>query len=219
MHDSTGMTHQAKPSPRFCPQCRSSFPGVPERSICPSCGDALLPKGYCSVCEDYWPLQEGTSCPKHDIPLDSMGPDAPEPILDGEGRPLRWTTVAQYSDSQAASAPRIRLEAEGIPTFLDGERMGSRAMYHVATGGVRLKVPDTLAEDARIILSQTWSATAAELDIDDEFEKEDFDDQDSTEDEHASHPHDLSVGYNFLIFLALGLPSLLLAYLLLRYLY
>ena len=147
------------------------------------------------------------------------GARRPEPILDGEGRPLRWTTVAQYSDSQAADAPRIRLEAEGIPTFLDGERMGSRAMYHVATGGVRLKVPDTLAEDARIILSQTWSATAAQLDIDDEFEKEDFDDQDSTEDEHASHPHDLSVGYNFLIFLALGLPSLLLAYLLLRYLY
>jgi hypothetical protein len=65
----------------------------------------------------------------------------------------------------AAEAPRIRLEAEGIPTFVEGERMGARSMYHVATGGVKLKVPDNLASDARIILSQTWSATAAELDI------------------------------------------------------
>ena len=43
----------------------------------------------------------------------------------------------------------IRLEAEGIPTFVDGERMGSRSMYHVATGGVRLMVPDSLAPEPR----------------------------------------------------------------------
>ena len=130
------------------------------------------------------------------------------------------TTDALYSDSQAASRHRgFDSKPRASPPFWTGERMGSRAMYHVATGGVRLKVPDTLAEDARIILSQTWSATAAQLDIDDEFEKEDFDDQDSAEDVHASHLHDLSVKYNLLVFLVLGVPSLLLAYLLLRYLY
>jgi len=84
-------------------------------------------------------------------------------------------TVSQFSDSLAAEAPRIRLEAEGIPTFVEGERMGARSMYHVATGGVKLRVPDNLAADARIILSQTWSATAAELDLDERHE-DDLDD-------------------------------------------
>ena len=102
-------------------------------------------------------------CPKHDLPLDALGP----PVLrfDVQGQPVRWVTVCHFNDSLAAQAPRIRLEAEGIPTFVDGERMGAPSMYHVATGGVRLRVPDSLAADARIILSQTWSALAAELDL------------------------------------------------------
>ena len=43
---------------------------------------------------------------------------------------------------------------EGV---LDGERMGSAAMYAVATGGVKLQVPDSLAADARVLLSQSWA--------------------------------------------------------------
>jgi hypothetical protein len=133
------------------------------------------------------------------------------------GWPLRWVTVGQFTDSQAAEIPRIRLEAEGIPTFVEGERMGSRSMYHVATGGARLAVPDTLADEARIILSQTWSATALQLGIEEEPEEDD-----------ESYPPSSQTGLigdstslrdNVLIFLALGLPSLFLAYLLLRYLY
>jgi hypothetical protein len=100
-------------------------------------------------------------------------------MLDDGGKPLAWITIARYPDTQAAEAPRIRLEAEGIPTFIDGERMGARSMYHVATGGVKLKVPESLATDGRIILSQTWSATAAGLDIDEGFSDLD-DDVDDT---------------------------------------
>ena len=61
---------------------------------------------------------------------------------------------------------RIRLEAEGIPTFVEGERMGAPAMYRVATGGVKLQVPAEFAADARVILSQDWS-WPGELDGDD----------------------------------------------------
>jgi hypothetical protein len=139
-------------------------------------------------------------------------------MLDGDGRPCRWTTVAHYSDTQSTDAPRIRLEAEGIPTFVEGERMGSRAMYHVATGGVRLKVPDTMAHDARIILSQTWSATAAQLGIDEDYDEE-VGELDLAEGASGSLGRRWSVSYNLLIFVAVGLPSLVLAYFLLRYWY
>jgi hypothetical protein len=126
-----------------------------------------MTQGYCPVCEDYLRLPAGVLCPKHDLPLETQAP--PRPRLDDGGKPLRWVTIARYPDTQAADAPRIRLEAEGIPTFIDGERMGARSMYHVATGGVKLKVPESLATDARILLSQTWSATAAGLGIDESF--------------------------------------------------
>ena len=54
-------------------------------------------------------------------------------------------------------------------------------MYHVATGGVLLKVPDTMAHDARIILSQTWSVTAAQLGIEDDDDDEEVGDHHLTE--------------------------------------
>ena len=72
--------------------------------------------------------------------------------------------MGRFADTLACQPPRIRLEAEGIPTMIDGARMGDRSMYQVATGGVRLRVPEDLAADARVILAQTWSATAAALD-------------------------------------------------------
>lgn len=221
------MIPQARPAPRYCPNCLSSFPAGHEPPACPECGGALLPKGYCPVCEDYWPIPVGELCPKHDLPLDAVGP--PGPLLDQAGKPLRWATVAHYSDSQAADAPRIRLEAEGIPTFVDDERMGSRSMYHVATGGVRLKVPETLVHDARVILSQTWSATAAQLGIDeldeDEYEYEDEYEKGDEEDRSpALEPHDgpsydaltPSLISSLALFLLVGVPCLILAYMILK---
>ena len=111
-------------------------------------------RGYCGVCDRFWPLGVGANCPKHEIPLDDpplAGPD----VSDGEF--TDWVSIAAYAQPIAAEVPRIRLEAEGIPTFLEGERMGGHGLYSVATGGVRLQVPGDLANEARIVLAQTWS--------------------------------------------------------------
>jgi hypothetical protein len=107
--------------------------------------------------------------------LEEQAPPALGRRLAEEG--TSWVEVGRFSDALACQPPRIRLEAEGIPTMIDGERMGDRSMYQVATGGVRLRVPENLAADARIILSQTWSADAAALDIDD-WHDDDFEPDD-----------------------------------------
>ena len=80
-------------------------------------------------------------------------------------------TVATFSHPNQANAPRIRLEAEGIPTFLDGERVAGNTLYQVATGGVRLQVPASLASAARILIDQTWAPPPeAEVDTEDAWE-------------------------------------------------
>jgi hypothetical protein len=80
-------------------------------------------------------------------------------------------TVATFSHPNQANAPRIRLEAEGIPTFLDGERIAGNTLYQVATGGVRLQVPASLASAARILIAQSWSPPIqADDDLDDAWE-------------------------------------------------
>ena len=86
--------------------------------------------------------------------------------------------------------------------------MGSRSMYHVATGGVRLRVPDSLASDARIILSQTWSALAAELDL--EAEHEDEQEQPQPESHFETVSNAMSLRLSLVFFLSVGLPALLL---------
>jgi hypothetical protein len=80
-------------------------------------------------------------------------------------------TVARFGDALRAEAPRIRLEAEGIPTFVEGERMGSPSMYHVATGGVQLRVPASLVADARILLAQSWATPDEDDDLDDAWDE------------------------------------------------
>jgi hypothetical protein len=70
-----------------------------------------------------------------------------------------------------AQGPRIRLEAEGIPAVLQGERMGSRSMYAVATGGLKLQVPRPLEADARVLLSQSWTSPVSDDDLDDAWEE------------------------------------------------
>ena len=86
-----------------------------------------------------------------------------------------------FADSLAVAAARIRLEAEGIPTFLEGERMGSSSMYQVATGGVKLQVPADLVGDARIILAQSWSLGPVEDEDDDLGEVENDWDETATQ--------------------------------------
>ncbi len=150
--------------PRFCPGCRHLAP--PGSTLCPACGDSLVDRGYCGVCERFWSLARGESCPKHDIPLEDVPEDSFSDVAFTD-----WVSVATYTQTLAAEAPRIRLEAEGIPTFLDGERVGGHGLYQVATGGVRLQVPRHLADDARVVLSQTWNAGPIdEDDLDDAWD-------------------------------------------------
>jgi hypothetical protein len=115
----------------------------------------MLDQGYCPVCEGDWKLPVGALCPKHDLELEP-GPSTRAPRIDpAAGATL--VTIRSFARAGEAEAARIRLEAEGIPTFLQGERMGTNGMYHVATGGVKLQVPQELAADARILLAQSWA--------------------------------------------------------------
>jgi len=151
--------------PRFCPRCGTA--GRDESALCGTCGDALVPQGYCPVCEAYWTLAVDTPCPKHELALEASPAQANLPHPRASNDP--WVTVGRFADGLRAEAPRIRLEAEGIPTFVEGERMGSSSMYPVATGGVKLRVPASLVADARILLAQSWSLPTDD-DLDDAWD-------------------------------------------------
>lgn len=153
--------------PRHCPRC--GWAETLADPLCPECGETLVEQGYCAICEDFLSIPPGMLCPKHDVELD----EGPAPLLEGlaPGETPTWVTVATYHDTLEAEAPRIRLEAEGIATFLEGERMGSRSMYQVATGGVKLQVPEALVPDARVILAQSWTSPVEDDDLDDAWDE------------------------------------------------
>ncbi|MDG3004034.1 hypothetical protein [Paludisphaera mucosa] len=155
--------------PGYCPTCRRTVAKADPSKLCAHCGDRIVPQGYCPVCEGFQLGGDGAVCRKHDVPL-----EAAPPTSSGVDAAGPWVEVAHYPDAMDCQPLRIRLEAEGIPTTIDGERMGSRSMYAIATGGVVLRVPQSLAGDARVILSQTWSKDSAELGIEDD----DWDDLD-----------------------------------------
>jgi hypothetical protein len=140
-----------------------------EETLCRACGEATWPQGYCEVCDDFWMLPAGSLCPKHDVPLLEEPPPR-GPVAGGAAASSRLVTIGAYGPEEAEIL-RIRLEGEGIPTFIQGERMGSASMYQVATGGVKLQVPQSCAGDARILLSQSWSAPTADDDLDDAWEE------------------------------------------------
>lgn len=149
--------------PQFCPGCGRESGAV--AALCADCGGRLVGQGYCPVCERFLRLTVGSACPKHEVELE------PAPARPEDHPATRWVTVETFGDALKAEAPRIRLEAEGIPTFVEGARMGSHSMYPVATGGVRLQVPQPLAADARVVLSQTWAPVAApDDDLDDAWD-------------------------------------------------
>jgi hypothetical protein len=146
--------------PHYCKRCNEAIPKNNEDPLCPECGERLIPQGYCPVCEDFWRLPVTALCPKHDIVLEDGPPPSRAPLA--HGRSISWVTVKVFPDTLAAAVPRSRLEAEGIRTFIEGERMGSANMYRVATGGVKLQVPAEQASEARVILSQSWSLPSDE---------------------------------------------------------
>jgi Putative prokaryotic signal transducing protein len=152
--------------PRFCPDCGHTAGGAPEQTLCSHCGEVLQLQGYCDICESRLRLSVGMKCPKHDVVLVSN--ESSSTTGSRAARPISWVTLTRFPDSMTVAPARIRLEAEGIPTFVDGERMGGLSMYRVATGGVKLQVPAELVNEARIILSQCWSLESDETDIDDD---------------------------------------------------
>ena len=146
-------SHDQSRIARLCPRCRRSIEVEPHVHLCKHCGETLVDRGYCPICEAYLNQPVGASCAKHDVILE----EHPEEFDLSSFTSRKWVTLETYPSRGAAEGLRIRLEAEGIPTFLDGERMGSSAMYQVATGGVKLQVPEELLDDARILISQSWS--------------------------------------------------------------
>lgn len=144
--------HAGQDPGRFCRNCGLIFDL--NKALCPECGDRATLLSYCDVCERFWRLPTGTPCPKHDLPLaeSTVSPARSDPER------IDWATVKTFPTLPLAEAPRIRLEAEGIPTFLDGERMaGNLVIHNNAVGGVKLQVPRELVGQARILLDQTWS--------------------------------------------------------------
>jgi hypothetical protein len=122
------------PVQRFCPRCEGDVPAGTE--LCPACGERAQDQAVCSICERAWNLAEGTPCPKHDVPLVAWSEHdeatrPPDDIASG------WVTIARFRHTIAAEPPRIRLEAEGIPTFLDGARMGANALHNPGGRGSR----------------------------------------------------------------------------------
>lgn len=160
--------------PRFCPRCLAR--GKAGQILCDECGETMALSGYCTVCDNYLSLAPGALCPKHDLTLDDAPPPARFETMDTAF--TDWVRVAAYPHPMAAEAPRIRLEAEGIPAFLEGERMGDHALYAIATGGVKLLVPKQLEAEARILLSQSWSLP---IPADDEIDG-DWDDHEISDD-------------------------------------
>lgn len=153
-------------APRFCGRCDVDVPAG--EWACPTCGEAPADQGYCPVCECFWRREPGSECPKHDLPLEdrvaapgSAGPPVAAP---------RWVTVATFGETNEAAPSRLRLEAEGVPTFLDGEFLGQNVGFQLATGGVKLQVPEPLAAEARILLAQRWTSERAADDLDDAWD-------------------------------------------------
>ena len=154
--------------PRFCPRCQGE--GRSDGPLCGDCGETLRDRGYCAICERFWKLPAGAACPKHEVELIDEVPSTE--AFDPAGGRAALVTVATFAHPNQANAPRIRLEAEGIPTFLDGEHVGGNSFSSVATGGVRLQVPAPLASAARVLMAQTWSPPAgADEDLDDAWEE------------------------------------------------
>ncbi|MEF8787947.1 MAG: DUF2007 domain-containing protein [Planctomycetota bacterium] len=64
--------------------------------------------------------------------------------------------IRSYSYAWEANVERGVLEEEGIPTFLeDDETVSMNWLYSNAVGGVKLQVPESRAEEAVEILSET----------------------------------------------------------------
>lgn len=111
-------------------------------------------------------------CPKHEVELIEFEPTRSD--RSAERVAIQWVTVCTFQNPCESEPLRIRLEAEGIPTFINGERMASHLLGHGARGGVELLVPIEDVQEARVILAQSWRI---DLDDDPDDEWDDSDDE------------------------------------------
>ncbi len=159
---------QESTAPGFCARCQKRRNR--ELRLCSDCGDRVVDQGYCGICERYWLLGVGEFCPKHDCELEPPPPSLEARLGVTDRSMIVWSTVRSFVNAASLQAPRIRLEAEGIPTLVEGERTAASALGHGISNGMKLKVPSTLLDEARLILSQTWSAAHHEDDLETAWE-------------------------------------------------
>jgi len=80
-------------------------------------------------------------------------PQAPGPLI----------TVYTYPETETAHLARVTLEQEGIPAFIaDDGVVGMDWLYSNAVGGVKVQVPETFAQSAFEILSESDAAATEE---------------------------------------------------------
>ncbi|WP_242926978.1 putative signal transducing protein [Pontibacter vulgaris] len=84
--------------------------------------------------------------------------------------PERLITIATFNEPTEAHIVKGRLEAEGIPCFLGDEHIVSaQPFYSVAVGGVKLRVTEGDAEEARALLAHIQGGTGEYI-LDDNIE-------------------------------------------------
>jgi hypothetical protein len=83
----------------------------------------------------------------------------------GEGNPVRWVTIATFSEPTSAHIARLRVESQDIPCIIADENMGT-ALWHysIATGGIKLQVPQDRAAEAATALQTSSPLSDVEED-------------------------------------------------------
>lgn len=89
-------------------------------------------------------------------------PRRPAPRRLAPGEDVRFETVARSLVPAEMQILRARLEADGIPVLLADENINQvHSLLCVATGGVRLQVPQACAEEARRIIAEVAAGRMA----------------------------------------------------------
>ena len=73
---------------------------------------------------------------------------------DGDGKPVRWVTVATFWTSAETHIARLKLESEGIECMIVDENLvATDWLWANALGGIKLQVPEEDLQRARELLT------------------------------------------------------------------
>lgn len=92
------------------------------------------------------------SPPVDDGGFDDFDGGEPDDDFNGDGRPIRWVTIATFFNPTQAHLARLRLESEGIDCVILDEFMAAH-VFAVAVGGIKVQVPAERVEEARAALA------------------------------------------------------------------